>query len=53
MFKDRERFRKHALSKNDENKIKKKRERLQKQIEFYLNVEYKFVSKDDLEKDAD
>ena len=30
MFRSRERFRKHALSKNDENKIKRKRERSRK-----------------------
>ena len=53
MFKNRERFRKHALSKNDEIKIKKKCGRSRKQTEFHLNVEYKFVLKDDLKKDAD
>ena len=53
MFKDREKFRKHALSENDENKIKKKREKSRKQTEFHLNVEYKFVLKNDLEEDAD
>ena len=52
MFKDRERSRKHALSKNDENKIKKKRGRSRKQAEFHSNVEYKFVLKDDFEKDT-
>ena len=53
MFKNRKRFRKHALSENDENKIKKKRGRSRKQTESHSNAEYKFVSKDDLEKDAD
>ena len=52
MFKGREKFRKHALSKNDENKIKKKREKLRKQIEFHSNVKYKFISNDDFEEDA-
>ena len=53
MFKNREKSCKHALSKNNKNKIKRKRERSRKQTEFYLNIEYKFVLKDDLEKDAD
>ena len=52
MFKDREKSRKHALSENDENKIKRKREKSRKQIEFYLNVEYKFASKNDFEENA-
>ena len=52
MFKGRKRSRKHTLSKNDENKIKKKRERSRKQTESHSNVEYKFVSKDNLEEDA-
>ena len=52
MFKSREKLRKHALSENDKNKIKRKRRRLQKQTKSHLNVEYKFVSKNDLEKDA-
>ena len=52
MFKSRKRFCKHALLKNDKNKIKKKRERLRKQIKFYLNAEYKFALKDDLEKNV-
>ena len=52
MFKSRERFRKHALSKNDKNKIKRKRERSRKQAEFHLNAEYKFALKDDLEENA-
>ena len=52
MLKDRERFRKHALSENDENKIKKKRERSRKQTEFHLNAEYKFALKDDLEENV-
>ena len=52
MFKNREKLRKHALSENDENKIKKKREKSWKQTEFHLNIEYKFALKDDLEKDA-
>ena len=53
MFKNRERFRKHALSKNDENKIKKKREKSRKQTESHSNVKYKFVLKNDFEEDAD
>ena len=53
MFKNRKRFRKHILSKNDEIKIKRKRERSRKQIESHLNAEYKFVLKDDLEENAD
>ena len=53
MFKSREKSRKHALSKNDENKIKKKRERSRKQTKSHSNAEYKFASKDDLEKNAD
>ena len=52
MFKNRERFRKHALSKNDEIKIKRKREKSRKQAKSHSNVEYKFVLKDDLEKNA-
>ena len=50
MFKNRERFWKHALSENNENKIKRKRERLQKQIKSHLNVEYKFISKNNLKE---
>ena len=53
MFKNRKRFRKHALSENDKIKIKKKRERLRKQTEFHSNVEYKFVSKNDFKENAD
>ena len=53
MFKDRERFRKHALSKNNENKIKKKRKRSRKQTKSHSNAEYKFVSKNNLEENAD
>ena len=53
MFKSREKSRKHALLKNNEIKIKRKRGRSRKQTKSHLNVEYKFVSKDDLEKDAD
>ena len=53
MFKNRERFYKHALLKNDENKIKKKRERSRKQAEFHLNIKYKSALKDDLEENAD
>ena len=53
MFRNREKSRKHALLKNDENKIKRKRERLQKQIKFHSNVEYKFVSKNDFKENAD
>ena len=52
MFKNWRRFCKHALSENDENKIKRKRERSQKQTEFYLNVEYKFALKNNFEKNA-
>ena len=52
MFKSQEKSRKHALSENDEIKIKKKREKSRKQTKFHSNVEYKFVLKDDLEKDA-
>ena len=52
MFKDRERSRKHALSENDENKIKRKRERSRKQTEFHSNVKYKFASNDDLEENV-
>ena len=53
MFKDREKFCKHALSKNNKNKIKRKRGRSRKQTKSHLNVEYKFVLKDDLEENAD
>ena len=53
MFKSRERFRKHALLENDKNKIKKKHEKSRKQAESHSNAEYEFVSKDDLEEDAD
>ena len=53
MFKNRERFYKHALLKNDENKIKKKRQRSRKQAEFHLNIKYKSPLKDDLEENAD
>ena len=53
MFKGRKKSRKHALSKNNENKIKRKRGKLRKQTESYSNTEYKFVSKDDLEENAD
>ena len=53
MFRNRRRFRKHALSENDEIKIKRKRERSRKQTEFHLKIEYKFALKDDLEEDAD
>ena len=52
MFKNQKRFRKHALSENDENKVKRKRGRSRKQTEFHSNVEYKFISKNDLEEDA-
>ena len=52
IFKDREKLCKHALSKNDKNKIKRKRERPRKQTESHLNIEYKSVLKDDLEEDA-
>ena len=53
MFKDRERSRKHALSKNDKIKIKKKRGKSRKQTESHLNVEYKSVLKNDLKENAD
>ena len=53
MFKNWKKLRKHALSENDENKIKKKREKSRKQAEFHSNVEYKFVLKDDLKENAD
>ena len=53
MFKDREKSPKHALSENDENKIKRKRGKSRKQAESHSNVEYKSVSKDDLEENAD
>ena len=52
MFKDREKSRKHALSENDENKIKRKRGKSRKQTKSHSNIEYKFVSKNDLEKNA-
>ena len=52
MFKDREKFRKYALSENDENKIKRKRERSRKQTKSHSNVEYKSVSKNDFEENA-
>ena len=50
MFKDREKFHKHALSENDEIKIKRKRGKSRKQIKFHLNIEYKFALKDDLKE---
>ena len=53
MFKSREKPRKHALSENNENKIKKKRERSRKQTKSHSNAKYKSVSKDDLEENAD
>ena len=53
MFKDQEKFRKHALLENDKNKIKRKREKSRKQTESHSNVEYKFASKNDLKKNAD
>ena len=52
MFKSREKLRKHALSENDKNKIKRKRGESWKQTEFHSNAEYKFASKDDLEENA-
>ena len=52
MFKGREKFRKHALSENDENKIKKKRGKSRKQTESHSNAEYKSALKDDLEENA-
>ena len=52
MFKSRKKSCKHALSKNDKNKIKRKRERLRKQTEFHSNAEYKFVLKDNFKEDA-
>ena len=53
MFKGREKLRKYALSENDKNKIKKKREKSWKQAKSLSNVEYKFVLKDDLKENAD
>ena len=53
MFKNWEKSRKHALSKNDAIKIKRKREKSRKQTEFHLNVEYKSVLKDDFEENVD
>ena len=53
MFKSRKRSHKHALSKNNKIKIKKNREKSRKQTKPHSNAEYKFVSKNDLEKDAD
>ena len=50
MFKNWKKLHKHALLKNDKNKIKKKRERSRKQTEFHLNVEYKFILNDDFKK---
>ena len=52
MFKSREKSYKHALSENDKNKIKKKRKKSRKQTESHLNIEYKFVLKNDLEEDV-
>ena len=52
MFKNREKPRKHALSENDENKIKRKREKSRKQTKPHSNAEYKSVLKDDLEENA-
>ena len=52
MFKDRKKSRKHALSENDENKIKRKREKSRKQTKLHLNIEYKFVLKDNLKENA-
>ena len=53
MFKDRKRFRKHALLENDKNKVKRKRGKSRKQTELHSNVKYKFVLKDDFEENAD
>ena len=53
MFKDREKLRKYALSENDENKIKRKREKPRKQTKSHSNAEYKSASKDNLEENAD
>ena len=52
MFKNREKSRKHALSENDENKVKRKREKSRKQTKFHSNAEYKSASNDDFEKNA-
>ena len=52
MFKNRKKFQKHALSKNDKNKIKKKRERSRKQTKSHSNAEYKFILKNDFEENA-
>ena len=53
MFKDREKFCKHALLKNDKIKIRRKRGKSRKQIKFHSNIKYKFALKDDLEENAD
>ena len=53
MFKNREKFRKHALSEDNENKIKKKREKSRKQTESHSNAEYKLFWKDNLKENAD
>ena len=53
MFKSREKFQKHVLSENNENKIKRKREKLRKQTKSHLNIKYKFALKDNLEENAD
>ena len=50
--KNRERFCKHALLKDDKNKIKKKRKKSRKQAKFHSNVEYKFVLKNNLEENV-
>ena len=52
MFKGREKPRKHALPENNENKIKRKRERSWKQTKPHSNAEYKPASKDDLKENA-
>ena len=53
MFKNREKLRKYALSKNNKIKIKRKCEKLQKQTKFHSNIKYKFVLKNDLKENAD
>ena len=52
MFKNRKKSHKHALLKINKNKIKRKREKLRKQIKLHSNAEYKFVLENDLEKNA-
>ena len=53
MLKSSKIFCKHTLSENDKNKIKRKCKRLRKRIKLHLNVEYKFISKNNLKENAD